>query len=726
MPRSKPKWRPGIDKTNTFLANEGGYSDGNLVRFYQGFPQPVGGWQADGTFFAGKARGAHAWTNLDGQRCVAWGTAERLYGRVEGARRDITPLLHFTVLTNAFTTLNGSPIVRVDVPFHNLSDGDSVVFSNHQTTVGGLTIEGTFTVTEVLNTGAFTITAGSNASSTVAAGGGNVDFSAALPAGLEFNDPAGYGRGTYGSGPYGSAGATSTMRVWNLANFGENLMANPSGYGLAEWQPEGTYLDLAFNGTFTGNANGWALGTGWAYASNAVTKTAGVAANLSQSILGVLEGGRTYVITFTVTRAAGSLKFRINAGAPPAVIDVSTASAAITKSGTYTRIFRCPADPSDIVFEADSSFGGTVDSVSYQLYEKAYFIPTAPAVIDAMAVSPKGVVIAAGCVTTEGVYDPNAVRNCAVGNNRDWIPDTGNVASEIVLRGGGGRLLAVVATRQQELVWGDDGVFSLQWAGEPGGAYIPQLLATSCGLLSRHSFATANGFVLWASNTRDFYIFRGIGATSLGIPEKIPCPVREDVFDNFNFGQDLACCGGLVPGFSEFWLFYPDTRDGTDENSRAVAFNWIDGVWMTHVISRTAWIPSGVLENPIGFGTLNGQGIAYTHETGTTANGALLGAWLQTSDVDIEDGDRLGTVKAIWPDAAKMSGTINLTVYARSASFGQTITHGPYVMTSATPRIPTRIMGRQLSVRFDWATPGGFGRLGSIPFTLDPVGARRQ
>src|SRR5690606_14426985 len=108
-------------------------------------------------------------------------------------------------------------------------------------------------------------------------------------------------------------------------------------------------------------------------------------------------------------------------------------------------------------------------------------------------------------------------------------PDSGNAAGFIDLRGGGGRLMAGCATREQSLVWGDDGLFSVQWT--EGGA-TARLLATSCGLLSRHSFAKANGFVLFASNTNDFYIFRGIGATSLGIPEKIPCPLRDDVFDN--------------------------------------------------------------------------------------------------------------------------------------------------------------------------------------------------
>jgi hypothetical protein len=727
----KPKFRPGIVKTDTALQNEGGYSDGNRVRFYQGQPQPIGGWQLlSPSQFDGRARGSHSWTNLQGQQCIAFGTNEKLYAVIGGSIRDITPYLHFTVLTDALSTVSGSPTVTVTMPYHNLSAGDVWVASNHQSTVGGLTIDGSYPITTVISDNEFQITHGSNASSTVTGGGGNIDVTVVLPVGLEDNALGGYGTGTYGSGLYGSAGFTTDLRVWSLDNFGENLLANPSGYGLFEYQPETTYEGLASNGTFTGNADGWGLGTGWAYSSNNVAKSAGTASNLSQSVVGLNLDGRTCVVTFTVTRSAGTLKFRVNAGDPPAIIDVSTASAAITKSGTYTRIFRMPADASDIIFEADSSFIGTVDSVSYKLYDKAYPITTAPARMDAMFVDPRGVVVAVGCIQVDGIYNPTCVRNSAVSNNRLWIPDTDNVASELILRGGGGRLMAGCATRQQSMVWGDDGVFSLQWLGDAGAAFTPQLLATSCGLLSRHSFAKTNGFVMFVTNTRDFFIFRGIGATSLGVPEKVVCPLREDIFDNLDFDQSLKAFGGLNPAWTEFWFWWPDTRDVTApapaECSRYVAFNWVDGTWHCGSLARTSWIPSGVLTDPVAFEPrASSKGLIYFHETGTTANGGLLGAWLQTSDLDIEDGDKLGTVTAIVPDFAQQSGNIDFTVYSRPFANGTTITKGPYTATPTTQRLPVRVLGRQLSMRLDWTTTGGFGRLGALRVDLNPTGAKR-
>src|SRR5690606_20838176 len=193
---------------------------------------------------------------------------------------------------------------------------------------------------------------------------------------------------------------------------------NACGYGLWEWQPYANYPELAYNGEFA-NADGWGLGTGWSVASGKATKAAGTGSALSQSVEDLVKGGITVRVTFTVTRTAGTLKFRVNAGATPAVIDVGPASSPISKSGTYSRTFRMPALAKDIVFEADSSFAGSISDVSYHLEDKAIRITTAPPVIDAMYVNTNGIVVALGTTSVdEGTYDPTLVRTSDLGNNR--------------------------------------------------------------------------------------------------------------------------------------------------------------------------------------------------------------------------------------------------------------------------------------------------------------------
>ena len=723
MPLVKPEFRPGIVKTDTDLAAEGGFADGNLVRFWQGRAEPIGGWQLHTVeTFNGIARGAKAWTTLNGTGVFAFGTNTNLYGVIGGSVRDITPALIRGVEEDIFSTIDGSDTVAVHLPFHRLREGDEVVFSNHQATIGGLTIEGTFTVDEVLTRDRFTITAASNASATVTDGGGFVDVVVPLPEGVATAPFIGYGSGNYGEGPYGQSSFTDPILTWSIDNWGENGLFNPSGYGLFEWQPEQRYLDLAFNGDFADGADGWGLGSGWSVTGGEAVKTAGSASNLSQDVEGVLEPGRVYEVEFTVTRTAGSLKFRFNVGgASPAVIDVGDASSPITKGGTYTRLFRCPADPLDLVWEADAAFAGTVTNISYKLYDKAYRLITAPPRIDSAFVDPKGVVVAIGTTEVEGTYRPTVVRVSDIRNNRAWVPDTGSVASEYVLRGGGGRLLAGIPTRQQNLIAGDDGIFSLQYKGEEGDAYDIQLLGTGCGLISRHAIAEGAGFVFWMSNTGQFFIFRGVGATNLGVPEIVPCTVREDVFDNLDEQQVLKIHAGVNSKFSEVWWWYPDKRDG-DEISRAVAFNWTDGPWSTHQLPRTAWIDAGPVPRAIGFGP---TGLIYEHEVGNDANGAALGWSLSTAFLDVQDGDTFQTIRRVIPDWARQEGTINLTFEYRNYPNEPARQTGAFQLRPDTRYVHPRVKARQIAMTFSEGTDGAYGRFGALSIDLTPSPARR-
>jgi hypothetical protein len=720
----KPTYKPGINKRDTGLQHEGGYADSNMVRFKGDplLPQPIGGWDIlTVSQVAGKARGMHAWRTLESAPVLAIGTTDNLYAVVGGSLRDITPKLHDTTLEDCFTTVSGSAVVTVYLPFHRFTAGDSVSFANHQTTVGGLTIEGDYTVTEVITSGRFTITHGSNASSTVSTpGGGFVDISAPLPDGVEDAPALGYGTGSYGAGSYGSASLIpADIRTWSLDNWGEFLLANPTGYGIFEWQPETAYPDLSANGTFTGNADGWALGTGYTYSSNAISASAGTASNLSQNVEEVLEGGRTYRITFTVTRSAGSLKFRVNAGSAPAVIDVAEASSAITKSGTYSRTFICPADPVDIVFEKDASFAGTIDDVSYQLESIARRIDTAPARVDSMFVDPRGLVVALGTTQVTGEYSPTTVRNSDLANNKSWVPDTGSLASEYVLRGGGGRLMAGLATAEQSLVWGDDGVFSFQYQGTVGAAYDVVLLGTKCGLISRKTVSEQNGFVGWMANTRQFFIFRGVSNGFRGKPEVMPCPLQESVFDNLDFDQALKCHAGVNPEFNEFWFFYPDSTVGSECN-RVVAVDWTTGVWVSHQMARTTWQSSGVYQEPIAVDT---NGTILKHESGNTANGGLLGAWLETADFDAADGEKLLSLFGIIPDIKDQVGNIGWTIKRRLEPHAPEIVSDQYISTPSTRRVNFRHKGRQFRIRMDWLTTGGWGRIGAIRYITNQDGS---
>ena len=87
--------------------------------------------------------------------------------------------------------------------------------------------------------------------------------------------------------------------------------------------------ELVTNGTFTGNADGWTLGTGWAYGTNNVVATAATG-DVTQPISGLISGA-TYQASYTISGYVdGSYALRIYNGSFG--VDATTRTA----NGTYT------------------------------------------------------------------------------------------------------------------------------------------------------------------------------------------------------------------------------------------------------------------------------------------------------------------------------------------------------------------------------------------------------
>ena len=69
------KLKPGINREGTRYTTEGGYYDGYKIRFRQGTPEIIGGWELiSDTTFLGVGRSLHNWVSLSGQNFVGLGT----------------------------------------------------------------------------------------------------------------------------------------------------------------------------------------------------------------------------------------------------------------------------------------------------------------------------------------------------------------------------------------------------------------------------------------------------------------------------------------------------------------------------------------------------------------------------------------------------------------------------------------------------------------------------
>ena len=239
MPLQKIMFKPGVNRENTRYTTEGGWYDCDKVRFRQGTPEKIGGWQRiSATTFLGVCRSLWNWVTLGSQNLLGVGTNLKFYIENGGAYNDITPIrATLTLANNPFSTVNGSTTVTVTDAAGGYANGAFVTFSG-ATAVGGLTLNGQYQITiPGAATTTYEITAASAASSTAVGGGAAVSAAYQINPGPEYAVPlSGWGAGAWGSGTWG-IGSTSTdaLRIWNQTNFGQNLIFGPRGEGIYYW-----------------------------------------------------------------------------------------------------------------------------------------------------------------------------------------------------------------------------------------------------------------------------------------------------------------------------------------------------------------------------------------------------------------------------------------------------------------------------------------------------------
>jgi hypothetical protein len=242
MPLQKIQLKPGLNKENTRYTTEGGWFDSDKVRFRQGNPEKLGGWERiSSNTFLGVCRSLWNWVTLGGQNLIGVGTNLKFYIERGGFYYDVTPIRSTVTLSNPFDTISGLPTVTVNDTAHGCVTGDYVTFSG-ASTVGGLNLNNEYSVT-VVDANTYTITASSNASSTVTGGGGaSVTAAYQINTGSAIQVPiTGWGGGPWGSGPWGVGTVTLFgIRLWSQSNFGEDLVFAYRGGPLLYWDATGS------------------------------------------------------------------------------------------------------------------------------------------------------------------------------------------------------------------------------------------------------------------------------------------------------------------------------------------------------------------------------------------------------------------------------------------------------------------------------------------------------
>jgi hypothetical protein len=325
MPLQKLQFRPGLNREGTIYSNEGGWYDGDKIRFRSGLPEKIGGWsQYSPNSFIGAARSIWIWTDGDsgvGNTYIGIGTNAKYYIYLGGVYNDVTPIYQTETLTNPFTTIATSTTVTVTDTFYSPNVGDFVIFSG-ASAVGGLSLNGEYQVQAVTGPTTYTITSLVAATSS-ATGGGTVTAQYEYPSGSStFSVGTGWGSGPWGGPLVPKVNLLGTNPL-SATNSSSTVTVTQTAHGLSN----GAFVAISGATTFAGIPAGMINNT--FTISGVTTNTYNI--TLPNSPAGSFVTGQKYVIS-----SVGTTDFTLIGASANTVGTAFTATGPGTGTGTAT------------------------------------------------------------------------------------------------------------------------------------------------------------------------------------------------------------------------------------------------------------------------------------------------------------------------------------------------------------------------------------------------------
>ena len=693
MPLQKLQFRAGINRDSTSYTNEGGWFDGDKVRFRNGLPEKIGGWtKYSDTQFQGTCRALHTWTALDNTNFIGIGTSQKYYLNAGGVYYDITPLRLTTGGGDVtFSATNGSSTITVTDTDHGANLNDFVTFTNAATLGGNVTatvLNQEYQIASVTASNTYTITAKDTSGSTVTAngsdsgsGGSSTVGAYQINVGLDDNSyGTGWGAGIFG----GKSGAAVTTAV----NDGSNMSASA------------TSVTVDSASSFTS--------TGYLLIGTEIIEYTG---KTSTTFTGLTRGlfGTTAAIhndDATVTEALGGW------GMP----------ATTTVAGSQLRHWSHDNFGEDLIMNVrdgaiyywDKSGGTSARAVEITTIAGS---TNAPTIAKKVIVSERDRhVLAFGCdsETASGIQDPLLIRFASQESLTAWNALPTNTAGELRI-GTGSEIITAVETRQQILVFTDESLYSMQFLGPPFTFGI-SLISENTTIKSPLSSIAVADSVFWMGQN-EFFVYDGT-------VRRLPCTVRGHVFNDFNNSQSEKVVAALNSKHSEIWWFYPSAS--SQNIDKYVVFNYIENVWYYGILGRTAWIDQGIYDDPI---AASSDGYLYEHETGfddgSTSPSSAINAYIESSQMDLGDGHNFSFISRLIPDITFINSSdptpsATMTLKTRNFPGGnylQTVDSSVEKSTSVpveqfTTQAHVRLRGRSFALKISSNEKGVAWRLG--------------
>jgi len=707
MPLTKLQFRPGINKETTSYSNEGGWFDMDKVRFRYGFPEKVGGWEkTSSTYFLGTCRALHPWVSLAGDRFIGVGTHLKYYINEGGAYQDVTPI--------RLTTSAG------DVTFNASANTLSASVAIGDTSLA-LTSSSGFPSAGVIKINSEIIRYASISGNSLL--------------GLE----RGFDSTTEAAHSSSAAVTCATLTVTDTAHGCENNdFVTFSGAATLGDQITATVLNQEYQISSIVSDNSYLIEAREVASLNSITTPDGydptyVFATTSDSG----NGGSSVVGAYQINTGLDTTLGGSGWGAGTWARGTWGSGASISTAVDSLRIWSHDNFGEDLLINvrdggiyywdksanAGVTFGRAVELSSLGGAN------TTPTIAKKVLVSDRDRhIIAFGCDSQDniGTQDPLLIRFSSQESLTDWASTATNTAGDLRI-GSGSEIVTAVETRQQVLVFTDVSLHAMQFLGPPFTFGI-NTLSENITIAGPLAAIAIEDNVFWMG-AEEFYVYGGA-------VQRLPCSVRDYVFSDINSDQIEKVTASTNTAFSEIWWFYPSSS--STENDRYVVYNYEQQIWYYGTLARTVWLDRGVETFPIAAST---DHALYYHELGTDDGSTIppsgITAFIESSQMDIGDGDQFVFLRRLIPDLTFRDST-NQTPQATMTLKARNYPGGAYLQTNSktvektasvpveqfTDQVNVRLRGRSFAFKIETTDTGIAWRLGSPRVEIQSDGMR--
>jgi hypothetical protein len=652
------------------------YVSADKIRFVDGFPEKIGGWESiiinDNNPINGSARSIFSY-NLSNNERYLIGTHSNLYYFIGSVLTNISPLVtatttiansldsnYITLGSNPITTVSGSKTVTVTDTATKVRAGDTIQISGSSAvnSVPALEINTThFVRSQSANSYTFQVT--TSATSSGSGGGGSVVQATPI---ITVNQAAhGFSDG-------------SRIKIQSAATFAGIL-------------DTGINIEHIIRNTST-NAYDIVVNT---IATSSVTGGGGAATTVQGQIADGLANA---------TSAQGYGAGLYGIGLYGTALTSSTGALPV-RSWVFDRfgnnIIMTPGRQTGVYsWDSDTAIAPVA-------------LTNAPTAVNYLYVS-NNIIVTLGDSNVG-----NRRKWSDQGDSTIWTPASTNQAGSDDIEGAA-EFISHLNVKGINLEFTNSQVYTSRYIGRPF-VWETKLLDNKSGIISKNARVEHNGAGYFMGNN-NFYVYKSGNVQIMRSNSTKETTLKKKVFNNINLSQRSKIFAWFNRKFNEIWFHIPTTS--SNEPDIVVRVNVQDDTWVLDTMNRSAGeYPTSLREYPYTaeYTSDSDTSSLYFQEKGTDADGIAMAWSLKTNKTGGENFEV--AINGIVPDSVQV-GNVSLKIetykYPQSTNVYNTRT---ITVSPNTEMIDFKTQGRYIQYTFSGEELGQSWRAGLWSAIMD-------